>query len=491
MHDDSATSTIRRHPAGLCGLFATALLLASPSTLQAQTRLVTFSWDANRESDLAGYIVSYGAKSHEYATHIDVGNVTSRQLTVVPGRRYFFAVRAYNTSGYQSGYSNEVQYGGTPPTLTRPPNQTSPASRAVALQLTASDLDGDTITYAASGLPPGITINSVTGLISGTPGANGIGTFTVTATAADRDGSSAQTLTWVVTGPAGDPDGDLKAVDFNIDGHPDLVWQNDTTRQAAVWYMTGAQGNVFLGENYLGDLGSAGVPGWRVVAAGDFNADGHPDLVCQSDILRQVAVWYMGGVQGSDFLSGNWLDDMGAAGVPGWTVAGTGDFNADGHPDLMWQNEMTRQVTIWYMGGAQGNVFLGWNWLGDAGAAGVPGWLVVGTRDFNDDGHPDVVWQNEMTRQVTIWYMGGAQGNVFLGWNWLGNLGAVGAVGMPGWMVGGTADFNNDGHPDVLWQNDMTRQVTIWYMGGPQGNVFQDWAWLSEAGVPGWKVILR
>jgi hypothetical protein len=431
MHDDSATSTIRRPPARLCGLFAAAFLLASASTFEAQTRFVTVAWDANRESNLAGYILSYGTKSREYVTHIDVGNVTSWQLNVMPGRPYYFAVRAYNTNGYPSDYSNEIQFGGHPPSLVTPSTQTSRAGRALALQLTASDLDGDTITYGASGLPPGVTINSVTGLISGTPGTNGIGTYTVIATAADGDGSSAQTFTWVVTASPGDQDGDRKA-DFNIDGHPDLVWQNDTTRQAAVWHMTGAQGNVFMSVNYLGDLGAAGVPGWRVMAAGDFDADGHPDLVLQSDIMRQVLVWYVGG--------------------------------------------------------AEGNVLRGGNWLGDLGATGVPGWVVVGTGDFNNDGHPDVLWQNDTTRQVTIWYMGGIQGNVFLSWNWLGDLGAV---GVPGWVVAGTGDFNNDGHPDVLWQNDTTRQVTIWYMGGPQGNVFQGAAWVSVAGVPGWKVILR
>ncbi len=486
MHDDSATSTIRRHPVRLGGLFGSALLLVSASAPHAQTRLVTLTWDANRERDLAGYIVSYGVKSHEYSTHIDVGNVTRRQLTLTPGRRYYFAVKSYNTNGYQSEYSNEVHDGGTPPTLSRPSNQTSFVGRAVALQLAASDLDGDNITYGASGLPPGITINSLTGLISGTPRANGIGTFTVAATATDSDGSSVQTFTWVVTEFSGDPD--VNARDFNGDGHPDLVWQNDTTRQTLVWYLTGAQGIGVSTWNYLGDLGATGVAGWRVVAASDFNTDGHPDLVWQSDLTRQVTVWYMGGAHGNVLLGGNWLGDLGAAGVPGWTVAGTGDFNADGHPDLVWQNDMTRQLSIWYMGGAQGNVSLGANWLGDRGPAGVPGWAVMGTGDFNKDGHPDVVLQHDITRQVIIWYMGGIQGNVFLDWTWLGD---GGAVGVPGWTVRGVADFNNDGQADVLWQNDTTRQVTVWYMGGPQGNVYQSGGWVSTAGVPGWKVLVR
>jgi hypothetical protein len=93
----------------------------------------------------------------------------------------------------------------------------------------------------------------------------------------------------------------------------------------------------------------------------------------------------------------------------------TGDFDGNGVPDLVWQNDSTRQVTVWYMGGRQGNTFLGSNWL----AGDTPGWTVVGAADFNGDGKPDLVWQNDSTRQVTVWHMGGSQGNTFLGWNWL------------------------------------------------------------------------
>ena len=35
------------------------------------------------------------------------------------------------------------------------------------------------------------------------------------------------------------------------------------------------------------------------------------------------------------------------------------DFNGDHHPDLLWQNQSTRQVVVWYMGGATGDTYLG------------------------------------------------------------------------------------------------------------------------------------
>ena len=68
------------------------------------------------------------------------------------------------------------------------------------------------------------------------------------------------------------------------------------------------------------------------------------------------------------------------------------------------------------MGGAQGNTFLWWEWLS---STEVWGWTLVGTADFNGDSKPDLVWQNDETRQLVAWYGGGAQGNSYLGWDWL------------------------------------------------------------------------
>ena len=72
----------------------------------AQTKL---AWDPNAESDLAGYKVYYGTASGTYGTPINVGNVTTYTLTgLTNAQTYFIAVTAYDTSGQESGYSDEV-----------------------------------------------------------------------------------------------------------------------------------------------------------------------------------------------------------------------------------------------------------------------------------------------------------------------------------------------------------------------------------------------
>ncbi|MDQ6874381.1 MAG: putative Ig domain-containing protein [Actinomycetota bacterium] len=114
----------------------------------------------------------------------------------------------------QSSWSNDtnrcdlthpiVGGGGTGNTVTvnNPGNQTGTVGVAKSVQITASDsASGQTLTYSAVGLPPGESINTSTGLISGTP--TTAGTYSVTVTAKDTTNASGSTsFTWTVN-PAG------------------------------------------------------------------------------------------------------------------------------------------------------------------------------------------------------------------------------------------------------------------------------------------------
>jgi len=55
--------------------------------------------------------------------------------------------------------------------------------------------------------------------------------------------------------------------------------------------------------------------------------------------------------------------------------------------------------------------------------------------------------------------------------------------------VVGAADFNSDAKPDVVWQNDTTRQASVWFMGGSNGLTVQSFGWLHGTGAPGWRVL--
>jgi hypothetical protein len=79
--------------------------------------VVTLAWDPSGP-EVAGYRVYYGVNSRAgssvYASVIDVGPQTSFSVpNLIVGTTYFFAVTAYNLSGVESDFSEEIAY--TPP----------------------------------------------------------------------------------------------------------------------------------------------------------------------------------------------------------------------------------------------------------------------------------------------------------------------------------------------------------------------------------------
>ncbi len=70
---------------------------------------LTFAWDANTESDLAGYHAYIGLSLGTYDNVIDVGNVTRYTATgLTIGTTYYIAVTASDIWDNESGYSNEI-----------------------------------------------------------------------------------------------------------------------------------------------------------------------------------------------------------------------------------------------------------------------------------------------------------------------------------------------------------------------------------------------
>ena len=86
------------------------------------------------------------------------------------------------------------------PSLAGINNQNSAEGDAVSVQASGSDPDaGDSLTYSASGLPPGIGIHQQSGLISGTLGFDASGNRTVTVTVSDGEASAQTQFLWSVS----------------------------------------------------------------------------------------------------------------------------------------------------------------------------------------------------------------------------------------------------------------------------------------------------
>lgn len=117
------------------------LLLLTATALFAPTRRLVFAWDPNPEPDIAGYNLYMGIASGVYFTNWSAGNVTGIVVQVQgytnaiptnythlvvaelgtnqwPAEKTYFVATALNTSGLESGPSNELIWTNAP---TEPP----------------------------------------------------------------------------------------------------------------------------------------------------------------------------------------------------------------------------------------------------------------------------------------------------------------------------------------------------------------------------------
>jgi hypothetical protein len=322
-----------------------------------------------------------------------------------------------------------------------------------AFYMTVADFNGDGKSDMA--VIDGTQVDLLLGNGDGTfqaPRTYPVGNFPIAAAAADFNGDGRIDLA-----VANESSGNVSVLlaltnqnSFNGDGQPDIIWEDPVSGWAQIWYLGGAQGVSLLGA---ADLTEANP--WHIVGIGDFNGDGHPDVVWQDPVSGAVQVWYMGGAGGNTLL--------GAADITTknpWQVLSVADFNRDGHPDLLWQDPKSGWAQIWYMGGLQGTTL-----LGAADLTTANPWHLVGSADFNGDGFPDVLWQDPVSGTVQIWYLGGttpgSQGSVFQS--------AVNLTGPMTTKVVAIADFNLDGHPDVIFQDATTGAATAYFYTGALG----------------------
>jgi hypothetical protein len=140
-----------RRPSPLFVSLATLLFIAGLAS-SAVAGSVSLAWDANTETNLGGYIVVYGTSPGSYSASIDVGNRTSFAVpNLQDGQRYYFAVRAYNTSGQTSVPSNEVSAtASSPPPSTDADGDGLPTTWEVQFGLNPNSASGD---HGATGDP--------------------------------------------------------------------------------------------------------------------------------------------------------------------------------------------------------------------------------------------------------------------------------------------------------------------------------------------------
>jgi len=307
-----------------------------------------------------------------------------------------------------------------------------------------------TALYAASRNPQSLVITDVNGdgipdiaVAWGNPGIlgpdNGSGNTTILL--GNGDGTFRAPTLWPAGGQATSP----VLADFNGDGKPDLLVAHNSGHG-----LTLVPGN---GDGTFGKPSTVELPtgvltnGPASLVTGDFNADGTPDIAV-TDYAGGVVVGLGRGDGTFDFQP-----EIPLTGTPS-AIAVT-DLDGDGAPDLVVASSGNSGAITTLLGKFDGTFHPPASWSGFPVNA-----IGLAIADFNRDGKPDVaalVGGNAAPG-------GGGYVTVFLG-NGDGSLtrrASYGLLGYPSLLA--TADVNGDGCPDliVVFQNqDMSPAMDV------------------------------
>lgn len=293
----------------LTAALVAATLLSLVHPLHAAT--VSLSWDPDPEGGAAGYVVHYGTARGVYTVSVDVGTETSWRTSELPaGKRYYFAVRAYNETREMGEFSEELTAdlralrtprrrnprladtdgNGTDDVTIYDPNfglfgVADPFYRAVGNRFETWDegLDVSTANFNADQRADYLLYDEARGTWAGAL-SQGDGSFRF------------------VEG-AWEPGGTAEAADFNGDGLDDLFfYQPDSGRWSAV-----------IGESDGSMRSQDGLSGpARDVYVASLTAAGRSDVVLYDRTSGRWSAIMGGGTDGLRVVDGEW--------VPGLTV---------------------------------------------------------------------------------------------------------------------------------------------------------------------------
>ncbi|MGK5093421.1 VCBS repeat-containing protein, partial [Deltaproteobacteria bacterium TL4] len=254
-------------------------------------------------------------------------------------------------------------------------------------------------------------------------------------------------------------------LDLNADGYPEILGWNPELGDIVVHFLN--ETDKTLVDK---DLRFAQLPQnpWTIVGIADFDKSGPFDLVWYNMSEGQIVSWNItGGLSPSvdPVNDAKWLVTLPAT---EWRPVSFGDVNADGNTDIIWQHQNTGIVVAWTMDNST-NTVLNNNyviqsdtWYGTA--LKNDGWMIVGTADFNNNGTLDLIWWNINDGLMVAWEGCGINKAKV----------AIDQLNPTTWIPIGFGDYGNvltgvptpDGKTDVVWRNLQTGEIVVNFYNG-------------------------
>ncbi|MBN8563374.1 MAG: hypothetical protein J0L70_22830 [Leptolyngbya sp. UWPOB_LEPTO1] len=314
-----------------------------------------------------------------------------------------------------------------------------------------------------------------------------------------------------------------KFVDVDGNKSADLIWQNRTSGEQAVWFLNGSD---FTSSEFIKNAPRPDA-NWQIVGVVSIDLEELPTVIPQSAASTQAPstntlVW----ANDSDDTSGTWdiesnplgatfINGRGIEGAPAippnspWTLIDA-IAKPGGGIQYLWRNQVTDETGVWtiqnnqfvssaFLGGAPklgsnssweliSHVFLGdcdqttlvWRnqatdetalWTFDAnyqfvGSEFVSGAPVLGSNSqwklidaVDSYGYLDLLWRNEVIDETGFWILDGKD------FSYSGMVENAPKLGSNSpWKLVKTENLNDDGHADLIWQNFETGEQGIWYL---------------------------
>jgi hypothetical protein len=250
--------------------------------------------------------------------------------------------------------------------------------------------------------------------------------------------------------------------DFDNDQNIDIMVEQDGTGRKGIWYLN--RTSLRDGFTYL-----TLQPDWKIGCSGDFNSDGSNDPVFYNLSSGKVIVLNLSNQSPEDNQFGNKYAFLNIntsflsastsnAGID-WKMRGFIDHNGDNQLEVLADNTSTGEKAIWQIESTS-------NTLVSTVFATEPNWRMCATGAFGGDLTTDIVAENISSGEKQFWIMS------YSGDNFTVSSKTTFAIDSS-FRIVGAGDFNNDSQNDLVLEyltssTDPLASVKrkIWYFNG-------------------------